>query len=277
MYTRQDMLSRAFEWNDLGVGTIPLLYRNKSALVKWKVWAGRVPPKPLIAQWIHTSWACNLGVLLGAYGETGKLVVLDFDVVPVYINWRHRHKEEAGTYTVKTSRGWHVYFWLQDAPDKTLKMSGGEIKATGYVVGEGSVHKSGWMYANVGGSAILSVESLEQVGIIVKEEERSIEITPTATAKVGGIVERIKDSISIVGYLSRWTDLKKRTDGTYMGICPFHTDTKPSLQVWPTERRAYCHSPQCQAHRRCDVITCAEFAMNVSTQEAIRILAHELG
>lgn len=280
MYTRQEMLSLAHRWHDLGVGTIPLLYKNKNALVKWKVWVGRCPPRPLIDQWIRTRWECNLGVLLGAQGQEGKLIVLDFDTVPVYVQWRHRFRAVAQSYTVKTSRGWHVYLWLKDSPDKTLKMNGGEVKASGYVVGEGSVHKTGWVYANVGHPSILSVESLYDVGIIAEipaEEEREVEITPTSTERVGGVVERIKDAISVVAYLSRWTDLKKRSDGTYIGVCPFHNDHNPSLQVWPRERRAYCHSPQCRAHRRCDVITCAEFAMNVTTQEAIRFLAQELG
>lgn len=280
VFTRQELVARALAWNDLGVGCIPLAYRDKNALVKWKVWVGRVPPKPLVEQWIRHKWQCNLGVLLGGIVEKKTLVVLDFDQVSVYVGWRAAHKSEAKSYTVKTRRGWHVYLLMSDAPDQTLKMIGGEVKATGYVVGEGSVHESGLVYTAVSGMEILSAESLESLHIEVvcpSVPERDIEIAPTSTDKTGGVVSRIKEAIGITAYLSRWTQLSKKADGTYVGICPFHRDSHPSLQVWPKEGRAYCHSPSCRAHRRCDVITCAEFAMGVSTQEAIRILAQELG
>lgn len=282
MFTRQELIDRALQWHDNGVMTLPLLYREKIALVKWKVWAGKIPPKPLTEQWFRTRWQCNMGVMLGEVGIDGRLIVLDFDDVAAYVAWRHKHRAESLSYTVKTSRGWHVYLWMDDAPTKTLKMPGGEVKASGYVVGEGSVHKSGWIYLSVCGHGILSVSNLESVGIDAQmpcpsPEQHEIEITPTSTDIVGGVVSRIKDAISITGYLSRWTDLVPKGDGTYMGVCPFHKDTNPSLRVWPKERRCYCYSPGCRAHRRCDVITCAEFALNVSTQEAIRILAHELG
>lgn len=283
MFTRQELVSRALAWHDLGVGCIPLVYRDKNALVKWKVWAGRLPPRPLIEQWVASRWQCNIGVMLGIQGEQGKLVVLDFDKAPEYVFWRSKHRGEAQSYTVKTRRGWHVYLWMIDAPVQTFKMIGGEIKATGYVVGEGSVHESGWIYRTACEGKIIVVESLASVGIkaIMPEKPEEMpegrEITPTSTDKTGGVVERIKDAISITGYLARWTDLRPKGDGTYVGICPFHRDTNPSLQVWPKERRAYCHSPGCKAHRKCDVITCAQLAFNVSVQEAIRILAQELG
>lgn len=280
MFTRQELVTRALQWHDLGVACIPLAYRDKNALVKWKVWAGRLPPKPLIEQWIVNKWQCNMGVMLGIKHEQGTLVVLDFDNVPEYISWRSKHKQDAASYTVKTRRGWHVYFWMQDAPNSTLKMRGGEVKATGYVVGEGSVHSSGWIYRPIGCGEILIAESLSVLGIEAEKvvrPERDIEITPTSTDKTGGVVSRIKEAIGILGYLSRWTNLKPKSDGTYVGVCPFHKDHNPSLQVWPKEGRAYCHSPICRAHRRCDVITCAQLAMNVSLQDAIRILAQELG
>lgn len=280
MFTRQELVSRALAWNDLGVGCIPLVYRDKNPLVKWKVWVGRVPPKPLVEQWISNKWQCNIGVMLGGKVEESTLVVLDFDQVSVYVGWRAAHKWEAQSYTVKTRRGWHVYLLMADAPTQTLKMEGGEVKATGYVVGEGSVHESGHVYRAVNGSKILAVESLDSLHIkatIPSVPDRDIEIAPTSTDKTGGVVSRIKDAISITAYLSRWTQLHKKADGTYVGICPFHRDSNPSLQVWPKEGRAYCHSPSCRAHRRCDVITCAEFAIGVSTQEAIRVLAQELG
>lgn len=279
MFTRRELVSRALSWHDLGVGCIPLLYREKNALVKWKVWAGRVPPRPLVERWILSKWQCNLGVMMGAPGADGKLLVLDFDRAVEYIGWRAQHRDESQSYTVKTRRGWHVYFWIKDGPVQTLKMPGGEIKATGYVVGEGSIHESGWIYRPANCGKILTVESLDAIDIVALEpvaEEREIEITPTSTDKTGGVVSRIKDAIGIMPYLSRWTNLKPKSDGSYVGICPFHKDTNPSLQVWPKEGRAYCHSPGCRGHRKCDVIACAQFAMNVSVQEAIRILAQEL-
>lgn len=282
MFTRKELVARTLAWHDLGVGCIPLVYRHKNALVKWKGWAGKCPPRTLVEHWMTTRWQCNFGVMLGAVSQEGQLVVLDFDYAPQYIIWRERHKQAAKNYTVKTSRGWHVYVWLDHAPDKTLKMLGGEVKATGYVLGEGSIHQTGWRYASLGYEGILVAHSLEELDIQiiepeVVEQEEIREITPTSTDKTGGVVSRIKDAISITGYLSRWTDLHIKSDGTYMGVCPFHRDSNPSLQVWPREGRAYCHSPGCKAHRKCDVITCAQLALNVSVQEAIRILAQELG
>jgi len=71
--------------------------------------------------------------------------VLDFDLLELYQTWAAENPHLTGTLpTVKTGRGYHVYF--RSNYTKSVKLDGIDLKATGYVVAPPSVHESGVIY-----------------------------------------------------------------------------------------------------------------------------------
>lgn len=272
MPTRSEMLVQAEALIDQGIGVIPLRYKAKAPMVPWRVWQNRIPPKALVRMWLQKKWPCNLGVLVDRH-----LVVLDFDEELAYRRWTVNYSTAAQSCTVQTYRGWHVYLYVEQPPGCTLPMTGGECKNNGYVVAPPSVHESGWQYQLVHGQELVHVSTLETVGVHVKRQSPP-EQAPQADARlIETPIQRIKRSIGVAEFLGRYTELVERWDGTLLALCPFHPDTKPSLQVWPNENRCYCHSPACRAHRKCDVITCAQFLYEIELREAIYLLLGEIG
>jgi hypothetical protein len=260
-------------WWNRDVTPIPLLYRTKQPRVQWKKWVGVKPPKALVESWFTVfSTQSNTGIIL----DNG-LTVLDFDRVSAYMRWRSTHLTLAKTYTVQTGRGYHVYYRAAKSLPKTLKFVDGDIKATGIVVVPPSIHANGNHYGvtrDIPIADLMQVEDLD-VQIIVPAPE--IEIPPRA-AYTGreGIVAQLKHEISIVEYLSRYTKLEWRDQKCMIGLCPFHDDHNPSLAVYPMEDSFYCFSPNCVAHRKCDVLNAVSFIYNVSSNEAVQILKKEL-
>ena len=53
-------------------------------------------------------------------------------------------------------------------------------------------------------------------------------------------IQEVKEKADIVDVISEHIVLKKRQE--FVGICPFHDDTKPSMTVSPTKQFYYCFS-----------------------------------
>jgi len=53
------------------------------------------------------------------------------------------------------------------------------------------------------------------------------------------IIDRVRDSANIVDVISQYIDLRKRGQN-FVGICPFHNDTHPSLYVSPVKEIFKC-------------------------------------
>ena len=76
--------------------------------------------------------------------------------------------------------------------------------------------------------------------------------------KIGGIemdVKKLKESVNIVDVIGSYVDLQKK-GRNYVGICPFHNDTNPSLYVSEEKQTYTCFA--CHAHG--DVI---KFVMDI--------------
>lgn len=207
------------------------------------------------------------------------LCVLDFDNPGAFFSWKKEAGNLVESYTVRSRRGWHVYFWL-DEPFKAIARieKGGEIRGKGIMVVPPSVHKSGANYMVWVDLPIMRVQSVESLSIEWQmiEKERP-EIVPYGESFFDGdgLIARIKNGIGISLYLSRIT--KVFWNGvSWVAVCPFHNDHDPSLQIHPEEGWCYCHSPGCKAHMRCDVIRVAELLWGCSQKEVIRLLAQEL-
>lgn len=86
------------------------------------------------------------------------------------------------------------------------------------------------------------------------------------------VVERIKDTIDIVDFISGYVKLDK-SGANYVGLCPFHNEKTPSFTV--SENKNFFHCFGCGAGG--DVL---EFAMkkeNLSFPEAIKFLGDRYG
>jgi hypothetical protein len=103
-----------------------------------------------IRKWFPQFPGCNYGVLSG-----GGLLVLDVDPRnggdESYENLRLKYGAFPNTWTVLCrDNGFHLYFSYPkefDVRCKTGLLPGIDIKATGgYVIGPGSIHKTGWRY-----------------------------------------------------------------------------------------------------------------------------------
>lgn len=279
------VLDEALHWYDQGITPIPLVYRTKRPVVKWGEWRNQLPPLHLVKQWFAGLY--NIAIII-----SGDLVVLDFDETPQYHKWRIAHPKAATTYTVKSNRGYHVYLYVT-APTATAGMAGGEILAAGHqLTVPPSVHESGHMYRAVGARSIMRIGSLAEIDIVPIETQR-VEVVsadnddraprvwlPTGEDNgqwAGTPVKDIKRAVSINELFKRF-GLVLPTDGgkSYLISCPFHEDSTPSMQIWPSDNHAKCHSPSCRAHKNMDVIDLAALWWNVSNYTAIRMLAKSI-
>jgi DNA primase len=53
--------------------------------------------------------------------------------------------------------------------------------------------------------------------------------------------QKVRESVDIVRLIERYVELKK-VGNEYRGLCPFHSDTHPSLWVIPQKQFYYCFS-----------------------------------
>ncbi len=272
-------LDHALMWYDRGVAPIPLMYRSKKPVVEWGTYRTTLPPRALLKRWF-------LGLRNIAIVLNQDYVILDFDDAKEYHKWRI--KNQIDTYTVKSNRGYHVYFRM-DEPTRTAAMIGGEILADGHMVTVPcSVHHSGNSYRAINDFSIARVESIASVGVeAIEFDARQSETIYTgelddyqarAWLPTGGYAESKEspiDKIKRYASISRLLG-QSSNSSSFVMRCPFHEDGTPSFQVWPADNRAYCHAPHCIAHRSIDVIDVAALLWKVDTKRAIGMLASQV-
>lgn len=86
------------------------------------------------------------------------------------------------------------------------------------------------------------------------------------------LVEELIERADIVDIIGRFVKLHK-SGANYFGLCPFHSDTTPSMSVSPKKKIFKCFS--CQAHG--NVITFVQKYKKITYAEAIREVAKMAG
>ncbi len=172
-----NLLTTAQKWNDAGIATIPIGYRAKrpdfTALKRvgsidhngraiWETYQKQLPTKTELKEWFSTKLR-NIAIVTGWQN----LVILDIDNLALYGVWElwasHTRRELLSTYRVQTSRGIHLYYYMQNPPETGLKWPGIDVKAAGgYCLIDPSIHPSGAKYAAIENN-ILSVENVESI------------------------------------------------------------------------------------------------------------------
>lgn len=88
------------------------------------------------------------------------------------------------------------------------------------------------------------------------------------------IVQKIKNEYNIVDYVRiNGVDLKEGTNGSWVGLCPFHTEKTPSFTVNEDFQSYKCFG--CGAHG--DILSFAQHTHTVEFYEALKMLADEKG
>jgi len=146
-----DILNHAMRYLELGWSIIPLTPRgkkpNKNLISSWKEFQKRRPTREEVYKWFgeHKS---NIGIV---GGEISNLLIVDIDGQKG-LNSIQKLKERGFAFPitphVKTGKGYHMYFYIEDAVgNKVNLLPGIDIRCEGgYVVAPPSVHKNGSLY-----------------------------------------------------------------------------------------------------------------------------------
>jgi hypothetical protein len=198
-----NLLTTAQKWNDAGIATIPIGYRAKrpdfTALKRvgsidhngraiWETYQKQLPTKAELKEWFSTKLR-NIAIVTGWQN----LVILDIDNLDLFNLWHmwasHTRRELLSTYRVQTSRGIHLYYYMQTPPETGLKWPGIDVKAAGgYCLIDPSIHPSGRKYAAIEAD-IISVEGVESIlpaELIQTLPERNTAPTPCMCVQDSG-------------------------------------------------------------------------------------------
>jgi hypothetical protein len=138
---------------DMGFSLLPLTPKDKTPYSEllprnndrpsWALYRNKPASAADVKAWFDFNPDINIGIMTGP-ASVGGLYILDVDQVK-----KLPAKELPPTVTVKTGRGYHYYFSCdQELPCQ--KFNFGELKGVGgYVVGPGSEHENGEIYAFV--------------------------------------------------------------------------------------------------------------------------------
>jgi hypothetical protein len=187
-----------------------------------------------------------------AVSTPSNAIILDFDDIEVYNQFEEQSPEAASSYTEGTPRGGaHVFLYIDDELPKFKPVYGLEVKQCCLVypsVVQGKV------YQPLNSQKIITVNGQEALdGFVVWDEPvkpvNSLKVAPGVDFRANwGILAEVKKKWSFLEYLALYEpDLRLMLRGRWMtGLCPFHSDTHPSLWV-DTEKNLFgCHA--CGAH-----------------------------
>lgn len=289
-------LHNALFWNQLGVAVIPIRYRDKRPDVrllpdgKWERYQTTLPTEIELKKWF-TGGFHNLGVVVG----WRKLVVIDFDDIQMYMRWSLWITRRQGinrtistALKVSTSRGVHVYV-TTELPSQNAKLPGIDIKARGgYVLGAGSIHKTGVPYSVLEGRFPAAVRALSDVlpaDMMSANTEYAGVVNAAALPVIGrsgdawdmaesvfspteDLIVQIKRRYSIDQFLM--LDVRK-SPRWYVTRCPFHDDKNPSF--WVDLSRGLCGCFAGCTSKPLDVIDLYARLHNLSVRDAITLMA----
>lgn len=276
----------ATKYLDQGIATIPIKPHSKVAAIPWKKYQISLPTREDIIRWFNGN--CNMAVICNS---SNGLVVLDFDDLEVYKEWRLRHRE-INTYQVRTRRGYHLYFKVKNPVKTKIKATEGvDIKANGYVLVPPSVVRH-YEYKVMNNSKIMQVRELDEIikyaetigtpigeGVSPRGAIHPIGVPSLKCHLYRGVAADIKSHLSVLDLANQYTDMKQSGYDAYIGRCPHYThpDKNPSFRV--VNDRANCFKPSCTLHdgRAMDVIELYARLHDLNNRDAISALAKELG
>lgn len=188
--TRREMLEM---YSQHGLALTPVKPRSRAA--KLNGWPNRVLSQSEI-QYYFIKSSYDIGIVCGE--RSGRLLVVDFDVADIFNEWAKDDPDRCATPHVKTARGYHVYYRVDDG--EPLPSNGmifyhgkqaGERKSTGgYVLGPPSVHPSGHIYKWIISPDELPfkvIKSITELGLSTNKPGNSRECAPIEFSKTKNV------------------------------------------------------------------------------------------
>lgn len=135
------LLDNAITYSNRGFSVIPV--RGKKPCVKWTPFQTQRPSNIDVQRMFSDGNPTGIAIICGEV--SGGLVVRDFDDEESYLAWQRSHQELAETLpTVKTARGYHIYF--ANCHRKITYCKSGELRGAGYVIAPPSQLANGFNY-----------------------------------------------------------------------------------------------------------------------------------
>jgi hypothetical protein len=259
---------------DQGVKIVPCRPKGKEFVKGFGPYKRFIETDQDLLKWIEKDF--NYALLTG----TGGLVVIDFDDPGLYQDFAADAGGLANTFTVQTSRGFHVYYRSTDL--RTWQGPGFEVMGKGRaVMGPFSVHPEGKEYQPINQPVIMQIKTLDFP--LLSEDRPGFSSPPQIKPERlgGGIVNRIKsenqifDLITGDPILSNRVNLKSSDQGKgrwFTGRCPFHDDHNPSF--WVDAKRNLFGCRACGV--KGDVINFVASLQSMTVKDAIRTLSREV-
>jgi len=253
------MYLRALHWLGMGFELVPIQPGVKHLVAGFGAYLGHIQTPDQARFWFDDRSA-NLGLVIA-----DGLVVLDFDQVSDYWQWRAAAGALAGTYTERTRRGYHVF--VRGVPGSLAGIAV-EVKRSGVIALAPSAI-SGYVYQVEIAGAILSTPELPTPTFSLLSA--SSPGKPLSGGKVE-LVDKLKAAWPILALAEQLTELRARNGRWYSGRCPFHADHDPSF--WVDTELGIFGCSACKV--RGDVINLYALAKGLPMQQAIREMARGL-
>lgn len=159
------LFGTALELTNQGVGVVPCIPKSKWPMYPWKQYQQRMPTKRELYNWFYRWPYNNIAVVTGDISDG--LCILDLDNgLPNAVKWIKNYPKLLETQRVVTQRGMHIWTRVENPPVFDVTEDGVEIKYGGLCMTPPSVHPSGHVYKWIGNYPIVSIRSLEDIGII---------------------------------------------------------------------------------------------------------------
>lgn len=154
------MLDYLTKLTNEGYSLIPIKNKEKKPLVSWKDYQKEPAPIEVVEKWFNENPECSWAVVTG---KVSGFAVLDCDSREAFDFIKEKGFSKSPT--VKTSRGYHVYFKYRDGVKSLQSVAGRkdiQLKSeSGYVLIPPSIHASGAKYEWVEGLGIEDVDLAE--------------------------------------------------------------------------------------------------------------------
>lgn len=276
-------LDLVFWFVERGFSIIPVHLRSKQPKIKWGKYQNQLPTHDELIKWFRVP--SNAAVVTG----TNNLVVIDFDSIQEYVAWslwaidgpKAAQQILRDAYKVRTARGIHVY--TRSSSDvRNLHYGKIDVKGHGGLVTlPGSIHPSGAVYTEYGGSWFPLWNDLKEILPSWMLEDNKVYEAPKQ------VVREDLSMLDKAAVLDRpamvsvdLNELKKRYrienmiegisfTGDHWGVakCPLHEDNSPSF--WIDLQNQLCGCFTCTPVPM-DVINLYAKLNHLSNQEAIR-------
>jgi len=278
-------------WVSMGIGVIPVRYKDKRPAVAWEIYKIQLPTPEELNSWFARGQH-NYGVLAG----WNSLMVLDFDDIAEYRTWALWATTQATArailskaFSVMTARGVHVYVRLA-TPIKNHRVGKIDIKTSGYVLGPGSIHPSGAEYRAMRETVqlplIMTLSDVLPAALIVQHTEHvdGVHVPRVETVSATDPWQAVNDPTMVSGTLIqsirkrfRIEDFfvdKVRTSANarwFLTRCPLHEDKEPSM--WLDIEHQLCGCFAGCTSKPMDVINLYSRLHGITNQEAINYMA----